>query len=397
MEKSPKSLNQWLETLETSHNKKIDLGLDRVRTVYNNLKLEKVAETIITVAGTNGKGSTVAILTSICDQANLKVGSFTSPHLLRFNERICINEKEVSDSKIVDAFELIDKNLDGLTLSYFEYATLAALIIFKSNHVDVAILEVGLGGRLDSVNVVDTDCAIITTIDIDHTDWLGNDIESIGYEKAGIMRPNTPVIYGDINCPKSIVQYAQKIKAHLIYSDTHIKDKKTNLIGNYQQKNIKTAITALKSIDLPISKKHIKKGLKRVKLKGRLQTISKNPEVIVDVSHNEQAAIELANWIKNHPIDGKTMVVFSVLNDKNVQNWLHLFKDLIDVWCLSEIDSYRAMPKQDLIMVLSNYSKLMVSFVNIKDAYEGAKTMANKKDRIIVFGSFYTVSEVLAC
>jgi len=396
MEKSPKSLPQWLDKLETSHNKKIDLGLERVRKVYNYLNLEKIADMIITVAGTNGKGSTVNILSSICHQANLKVGAFTSPHIQKYNERICINNNEVSDSEIVKAFELIEENLNGISLSYFEYSTLAALIIFKNNHVDVALLEVGLGGRLDSVNVVDTDCAIITTIDIDHTDWLGEDIESIGFEKAGIMRTNKPAIYGDTNCPQSIIDYANKIKAELILTQSQIESYQTNLIGNYQQKNINTAIKALKTLSLSISQKDIEKGLKKVKLKGRLQTISTNPEVIIDVSHNEQAAIELANWLKENTIQGKTLAVFSVLDDKNVDKWLSYFRHVIDVWCISQIDSYRAMPKQELLINLSDSARLITSFDSIKKAFEGAKLMSKENDRIIVFGSFYTVSEVLA-
>ena len=395
MVKSRKSLTQWLNKLETSHNKKIDLGLKRVRTVYENLKLEKIAPHIITVAGTNGKGSTVAILTSICHQAGLKVGAFTSPHIINFNERITINQKQVFDNEIINAFEKIDDNLNGITLSYFEYATLAALILFKENNVDVAILEVGLGGRLDSVNVVDTDCAIITTIDIDHTDWLGDDIESIAFEKAGIMRTGKPVIYGDENCPKSIINHARKIKAKLIFSDPEITIKSTNLKGDYQKKNIRAAITALRTLPLSISDENITKALKNIKLKGRLQTISTEPEVIIDVSHNEQAAKELAQWLQNNPISGKTLSVFSVLKDKNANNWIALFDGLIDAWCISKLNSHRAMETQEILMNLADSSKLITSYDSINQAFQGAKTMAHDKDRILVFGSFYTVSEVL--
>ena len=397
MEKLHKSLHEWLNRLETSHDKKIDLGLSRVKTVYKSLKLDKVANTIITVAGTNGKGSTVAILTSICHQASLKVGSFTSPHLIKFNERITINHKQVSDQEIIKAFEKIEANLNSITLSYFEYATLAALIIFKNHNVDVAVLEVGLGGRLDSVNVVDTDCAIITTIDIDHTDWLGDDIESIGFEKAGIMRPNKPAVYGDISCPKSIINHAKSIKADLYFADPNIQIPATNLLGDYQQKNIRTSITALNLLSLPIKPEDINLALKNIKLKGRLQTIAEKPQVVIDVSHNKQAAKELAGWLNNNPISGKTVAVFSVLQDKNTAEWMPLFEDLIDVWCVSQVDSYRAMPTLDILTALADSAKLITSHKSVAIAYESAQVMANEKDRIIVFGSFYTVSEVLAC
>ncbi len=396
MVKLLKTLDQWLTRLETSHNKKIDLGLDRVKSVYQHLKLNKIAETVITVAGTNGKGSTVAILNSICQQSGLKVGAFTSPHLLKFNERISINGVDVSDDDIINAFEMIQDNLYGITLSYFEYATLAALIIFKKHKVDVALLEVGLGGRLDSVNVVDSDCAIITTIDIDHTEWLGDDIESIAYEKAGIMRPNKPVVYGDKNCPQSIIDYAHKIKAILKMANQDIDSYETNLLGQYQQANIKTAITALKTLPLPIQEAQIQAGLKNVKLSGRLQTISNEPEVIIDVSHNKQAAQSLAKWLKNNPIKGKTIAVFAVLEDKKVTEWLNEFDKLINVWCISQVDSIRTMKTNDLLNALSNTANLITSYENVSDAFSAAKAIAKPYERIIVFGSFYTVGEVLA-
>lgn len=391
------SLNEWLQQLETKHNKKIDLGLKRVRKVYQALKLEKISPTIITVAGTNGKGSTVAILSSICQQAGYKVGAFTSPHIIDFNERIKINNKNASDKQIITAFETIECNLNGITLSYFEYATLAALIIFKQRKVDIAILEVGLGGRLDSVNVVDTDCAIITTIDIDHTDWLGDNIESIGFEKAGIMRENKPVIYGDRNCPQSIIQQAQIINAELSYSDESIELPQLNIAGDFQLKNARTAITALKLVQpqLTISEEQIRLGLQSIQLQARLQVISENPQVIVDVSHNKQAAICLSNWLRSNPIEGKTLAVFAVLADKNPMDWLNKFSDIIDIWCISQVDCDRAMPTKDLLKVLANSAQLITSFTTVKLALEKAKIMANENDRIIVFGSFYTVSEIM--
>ena len=399
MMSNKKSLEHWLNLLETRHSKKIDLGLKRVKQVYDRLGIAKIAPTIITVAGTNGKGSTVAILSAICQSAGYKVAEFTSPHLRHYNERIKINSENATDAAIISAFTQIEKACGDVSLSYFEYATLAAAIIFKNNHVDVAILEVGLGGRLDSVNVIDPDCAIITTIDIDHTNWLGDTIEAIAYEKAGIMRPNKPVIYGDKNCPQSIVDYAKKINAQLeIARPLSPKQRpQHNLSGAYQYKNIASSLAALAALNhLHISEQAITDGLQNIKLAGRLQTIKQHPHVIIDVSHNQQAAKELAKWLQNNPISGTTYAVFAVLEDKHASNWLAYFADCIDVWCLSQVDSTRAMLTEDLLAALVQSAWLICSFQTVALAYEKAKIMANSDDRIIVFGSFYTVSEVLA-
>jgi dihydrofolate synthase/folylpolyglutamate synthase len=392
-----KSLKDWLSQLETKHNKKIDLGLTRVTQIYNNLQLNKIAETVITVAGTNGKGSTVAILSSLCKCADYKVGTFTSPHIINFNERIKINDIEVNDELIIGAFEKIENHLEAISLSYFEYATLAALIIFKQQKVDVAVLEVGLGGRLDSVNVVDTDCAIITTIDIDHTAWLGDNRELIGYEKAGIMRANKPIVFGDSDCPKSIVNYANEVKARLIYAvNEPIEVPELNIQGGYQRANAKTALVALNQcVNLNINQAYILKALQNIKLQGRLQTISKNPTVIVDVSHNKQAAESLANWLHNNPIAGDTIAVFAVLADKEPMDWLSEFNQLVDVWCITSVDSERALPTQDLLLMLANCAQLITTFQSVTKALTAAKEIAKDGDRILVFGSFYTVSEVM--
>lgn len=391
-----KSLNQWLSTLETQHNKKIDLGLERIKRVYNSLKLDKISSTIITVAGTNGKGSTVAILSSITQQAGYKVGCFTSPHILSFNERIQIDSKNVNDSEIIHAFELIEENLNGVALSYFEYATLAAFIVFNKHQVDISILEVGLGGRLDSVNVLDTDCAIITTIDIDHTEWLGDDVESIAFEKAGIIRANKPVIYGDVDCPKSIIDHAQNIGANLTVVDSFLKVSEMNIKGKYQTKNARTAITALSLMpEVNVSKENIKMGLLNVQLNGRLQTIATQPEILVDVSHNKQAAQSLAGWLRENPITGKTIAVFAVLKDKHPIAWLDDFKGLIDCWCVSDLQFERTLPKNDLLQLLADCYKLIMSFESVHLAFTKARIIAEPNDRIIVFGSFYTVSEVM--
>jgi dihydrofolate synthase/folylpolyglutamate synthase len=397
--KIKKSLKSWLNELEVNHSKKIDLGLKRVAAVFQNLNLAKIAPVIISVAGTNGKGSTVAMLSAIGQKAGYKVGEFTSPHILKYNERIKINSIAVSDEVITTAFELIEQNLNGISLSYFEYSTLAAAIVFKQEGVDIAVLEVGLGGRLDSTNVIDSDCAIITTISIDHTDWLGSTIDSIAFEKAGIMRKKKPVIYGDKKCPDSIVQHAKKCGANLILTGNSkfTQPFKLNIEGDYQQKNAKTAVVALKALNnkLYISDEDIKKGLLDIKLSGRLEVISTSPSIIIDVSHNEQAAQELSHWLQSNPIDGKTIAVFAVLADKNAGNWFTYFKDVIDVWCISEVENPRAMAVKELMVQLANSATLITSFPSVLDAMAKAKIMASSTDRILVFGSFYTVSDAM--
>jgi dihydrofolate synthase/folylpolyglutamate synthase len=411
--KQSKTLDQWLIELETKHNKKIDLGLSRVKLVYDRLELEKVSPFIITVAGTNGKGSTVSILSSICQHANYTVGEFTSPHILFYNERIKINGKQVDDIDIISAFELIEDHLKGITLSYFEYSTLAAAIIFKKHKVDISIFEVGLGGRLDSVNIIDSDCAIITTVDIDHISWLGDDVESIGYEKAGVFRSNSPAIYGDINCPHSVQKHSMAINSKLIrlnqdynykiinngfnykFNQFIYNDLPTpNIKGDWQYKNAASAITALKSLDLNIEEEHIINGLKTIQIEGRLQLLKSKPDVYLDVSHNAQAAKSLSNWLELNPIDGKTFAVFAVLADKEPLKWLHHFKDTIDTWFISEVDSDRALKTNDLLIKLSASAKLILSFETVPIAFNKAILLANENDRIVVFGSFYTVSEV---
>ncbi len=397
--KKKKSLESWLNKLEINHSKKIDLGLKRVAAVFKSLNLGKIAPVVISVAGTNGKGSTVAMVSAIAQKSGYIVGEFTSPHILRYNERIKINSIAISDERITSAFELIEQNLNGISLSYFEYSTLAAAIIFKQEKVDVAVLEVGLGGRLDSTNVIDSDCAIITTIAIDHTNWLGNTIESIAHEKAGIMRRNKPVIYGDKSCPNSIVQHAKKCGANLILTENVKINQplKLNIEGDFQQKNAKTVVVALKALSnkLRISDKDIEKGLLDIKLSGRLGVISTNPSIIIDVSHNEQAAQELSHWLKSNPINGKTIAVFAVLADKNAAGWFKYFKDVIDIWCVSTVDNPRAMAVKDLMTHLANSASLITSFPNVQTAMTKAKVMASPTDRIIVFGSFYTVSDAL--
>lgn len=407
------SLNEWLQKL---NQEKIDYGLERIHDVYACLKLSSKLPLVMTIGGTNGKGSTSAIVSSLAQQTGAKVGMYTSPHLIQYNERIKINDIPVSDETIVKAFERIDEVRHKTELSYFEFSTLAALIIFVEASVDLIVLEVGLGGRLDATNVVDTDCAIITTVDIDHSSILGNDKESIAREKAGIIRSGKPTVYGDYVCPKAILKTVDALDSELLLLERDYKLEVADsgfhysfqkiavtvnqmcLKGVWQYKNAAAAITALIATGFDLKEKHIQTGLQRIKLNGRLEVVNLQPQVILDVAHNLQSAQVLSQWLDDNKIEGKTRAVFSVLLDKQLADWIGFLTDSVDHWYISEIKgSSRAMTKSDLLMVLSERVKLISAFDDIQSAYQQAVENSDLNDRVIVFGSFYTLSEVYIC
>ncbi len=411
-------LSAWLRHLETAHDRKIDLGLERVGAVYAALQLAPVAPVVITVAGTNGKGSTVAMLDAICQAAGYKTGRFTSPHLLRYNERIVINGQEATDSAIVSAFRRIEEARGHITLSYFEYTTLAALYLFKQAAVDVAILEVGLGGRLDSVNVVDTDCALITTVDIDHTQWLGDNRESVGREKSGIFRPGRPAVCGDPDCPLSVRRQACQRGARLyrrdIDFDIRLHDSGfdwlgwhrdilalplPSLPGVWQCQNAATAVAALESLRerLPIPEEAYGMGLHQARLPGRLQQLRQQPEIRIDVAHNAQAAAALACWLKQNPSPGKTVAVLGVLADKNAHEWLGQFRFLVDAWVATQPVSERALPVAKCAELIrkTTGAPLLAAHTDPLAACHMALTGLDTDDRLLVFGSFFVLEPVI--
>lgn len=407
---SKKTLDDWLNTLNQD---KIDLGLGRVKAVHNKLKLNPIQT--ITVAGTNGKGSTVAILTSLLTSQGKKVGAFTSPHIFKFNERIAINGEPVSDELIIQAFERIDAARGDVTLSYFEYAFLLACCVFDAVDVDVQVMEVGLGGRLDAVNVLDADAAVITGIDIDHVAWLGDDKEKIGYEKAGVLREKQVAVFGSINCPLSVTKYAESLACDLDLLgegyDFQIQDASfnykdsnhdlnhitlPNLQGEWQVQNAAAAINVMLRLGYELTAEGISQALQNIKLFGRMTTISEQPLVIADVAHNSQSAQALANWLKAHPAAGQTRAVFSVLKDKDVGTWLSVFKGVIDHWFVFELQGERAMPLNDLKLTMVEHVGLLSCFKSPQEAYALAKRCTKEEDRLIVFGSFHVLDEVLS-
>ena len=410
-------LNDWLAYIDTINSKSILLGLDRVRQVKELCNLNPTFN-IILVAGTNGKGSSCKFLESILSHAGFKVGCYTSPHLFNFNERININKKPLSDDLIVDSIKFIDDCRGKILLTYFEITTLAAMNLMIKANVDIAILEVGLGGRHDAVNVFEPEISIITSVSLDHQEYLGDTVEKIGYEKAGIFRENKNAIINIDNPPNSILKYAKDINADISLIDTDYKIKchhknfdyigaKKNIVelpypniqGLHQITNVAGVLRCIEilSDQLDIRKEAIVNGLLNCKLKGRIEITSKNPFIIADVAHNPEAALSLNNFIYKSKNKGKVYAVFSVLEDKSIEDIVTPFIELVDEWHISKINSIRARPTIEILNTIRSIKDdaLIYTSDNLHKAYMNAYEKSSVDDNIVVFGSFYTVSECL--
>lgn len=416
------SLADWLTYLESIHPKTIEMGLERVNQV--RLKLELAPQfPIIMVGGTNGKGSVCAMLESILHCAGYKVACYTSPHLLQYNERVRIDRKEADDVRLCQAFAQIEAaRRDCCTLlTFFEFGTLAAVYLFMQARVDVAILEVGLGGRLDAVNIFDADCSIITSIDLDHMDYLGDTREKIGFEKAAILRKNRPAICAEIDVPDSVYQQVEKTGADFFQFTKEFgflkKDGQWDfqgpkgwryslpfpaLRGEKQLQNASTCLAALDTLQesLPVSMNAIRQGLIEAVIPGRFQVVSTQPMIILDVAHNPAAAAVLSeNLTATKPV-GYTYAVFSMLQDKDIYGVIQELKNDIDFWLVSSIHSSRAASVDYLIdeiyrAGISRDKNIIHQFPDCIAAFVFACEQASKNDRICIFGSFYTVSDVL--
>lgn len=411
------TLAQWLYWQQTLHPITIDLTLERVCYVHTALALPKPAPVVITVAGTNGKGSCVAMLESILLAAGYGVGTYTSPHLLRYNERIRVNGTEAPDSAIVEAFVKIDNARGDTSLTYFEFGTLAALYLFVQQPLDVVILEVGLGGRLDATNIVDSDLALISSVGLDHQQWLGSDREAIGREKAGIFRAGCPAVYGDPDPPCSVLQRAQQLGTDLYcvqrdyaYSVTSTgwswswKQAKLEnlppprLAGRQQYQNAAAVLTALHALApvLGVEVSAIKQGLADVALSGRYQQVADKPEVRLDVAHNPDAFQMLAAMLATEATR-VTRLVLGVLEDKAIGDMLPLLANYIDCWYLATPDTPRGLPVDRLKAVVQACSqKPVFAYSSINEAFTAARAAAGDEQRILVTGSFYTVAEIMA-
>ncbi|WP_010597095.1 bifunctional tetrahydrofolate synthase/dihydrofolate synthase [Rickettsiella massiliensis] len=406
--------HQWLSYLETLHLKTIDLGLERVNKVAARIGVRQFACPVILVAGTNGKGSTVGLLQAILASAGYRVGTYTSPHLLEFNERIQFAGVPVSDHALLEAFHYIEQQRQEISLSHFEFTTLAAFHLFKQASLDVLILEIGLGGRLDAVNCVAADLAIITSIDFDHMDYLGTTLEAIGAEKAGIIQAKKPCVYGDVTSIASITQRAQALESPLYQqaSDFHYqKQGKTWSWHNAQQRfehlplptiDLQNAATVLQAIDLlksffTITRDHIEQGLNEVFIPGRFQIIQDSPQVILDVAHNPAGARCLTKRLKGENKPKKTHAVFAMLEDKDHQNTCAPLIEMIDVWHVASLPTTpRGASAAQLTSMLRSLNKQVVyqQYSNPGIAYQNALSQLEPSDRVLVFGSFYTVAAV---
>jgi dihydrofolate synthase/folylpolyglutamate synthase len=388
-----KTLDEWLNWQENLHTQEIDLGLERIQKVYQKLFPDGVPFQVITVAGTNGKGSTIAFIDSIYQQSDFKVGAFTSPHLIKYNERFSVNGEMASDESICQAFDTIEALRGETSLTYFEFSTLAALVIFAHEKVDVVVLEVGLGGRLDSVNIVDPNVSIITNIAIDHTDYLGDTREAIGFEKAGIMRSDTPCICGDQNPPTSLQNHADNIGALLTFAN-HPYLGKISLQGEHQQHNAALAIEAVNQLQpmLPIDKNQLSIGLEKANILARFQVKTVNNKTIVlDVAHNEAAIKILAETLKSKKVP--TLAIFSALKDKNIKLMINAIESCIDEWLIVPLSVNRAIKIQDLVEKFSLSSKI----TTCKDMESAIHQALNTQQyqRVVIFGSFHTVADAM--
>lgn len=416
------SLADWLSWQEGFHPRSIDLGLERAAGVFKKLNPDGIKPPSIVVAGTNGKGSSVAFLEAIYRAQGYRVGAYTSPHILKYNERIRIDGQPVDDETICQSFERIDALRNDVSLSYFEFGTLAALDIFWRSDLDVQILEVGLGGRLDAVNIIDADVSLITSICIDHIDWLGETREAIAYEKSGVFRTEVPAVIGELEAPESLLQSAADKKTPLFRINHEFSYEKAGFYWNWQSsgstsreykalpapglkgeqqyRNASSVLMAITEVEqlLPVSEASIRKGLQTVELNGRFQLIEGKVPVLLDAAHNPQAVIGLSNYLIEH-FSGKNIhAVFTMMKDKDINGVIDIIKPVISQWYFAPLSNPRAVAEADIKEHFKQceVSNVSLGFKQFSETISAAKKRAKEGDLILVFGSFFLVSEYLA-
>jgi dihydrofolate synthase/folylpolyglutamate synthase len=425
MSNLPTTLPAWLALLESRHAEThIDMGLDRVRAVKERISLQFSCP-VIMVAGTNGKGSTCAMLESVLLHAGYRVGLYIKPHFLDFNERARINGEMASDAMLIESFNVVEAQRGDIALTYFEFTTLAIMHLISKAGVDVAILEVGLGGRLDAVNVIDADVSIVTSIDIDHKAYLGDTREEIGFEKAGIFRHGKTAICSDPLAPQSLIQHAAEIGADLwlIGRDFNFQGDQQQwsyggrtqrrnslaypaLRGANQLLNASAALAALEALrmQLPCGAQEVRTGLALVELPGRFQVLAGRPTTVLDVAHNPHASATLAQNLGAMGFHRYTYAVFGIMDDKDIAGVIAPMAGLVDHWCVTDLPSPRSAGSAALAEKVAALrpagakdSDFSVStFADPAAAFANAVSRAEENDRIVVFGSFYTVAGVMA-
>jgi len=410
-----RSLSEWLEYIETQHPNPIALGLERVAEVSGRLNIGLNCP-VITVGGTNGKGSTCAMLESILRAAGYRTGLYTSPHLVRYNERVRIAGVEADDVSLCQGFAAVEAARGGVPLTYFEFGTLAAFWVFKESKIEAAILEVGLGGRLDAVNVVDADCAVLTSVAIDHVDYLGSTREEIGREKAGIFRPDRPAVVADPDPPQSVLDapgsklflgkdfgYTAEASQWSYWGPGGRRGGLAHpaLRGALQLRNASAAICALDALRtrLPVAMHEVRRGLAEVMLPARFEVLPGRPQVILDVAHNVEAAKTLDDNLAASGFAAEIIAVCGMLRDKDIDGVLRALAPRITQWHLASLRGPRAASAADLAARLAAIA-VEKSSIHLHEspaqAFAAARERANENDKIVVFGSFLTVGEVKA-
>ncbi|WP_416466499.1 bifunctional tetrahydrofolate synthase/dihydrofolate synthase [Pseudomonas sp. LFS044] len=415
-----RTLGEWLAYLEQLHPSAIDMGLERSQKVLARLALGKLAPRVVTVTGTNGKGSTCAFVASMLRAQGLKVGVYSSPHLLRYNERVLIDGQEASDAQLCEAFAAVEAARGDISLTYFEMGTLAAFWLFHRSGLDAVVLEVGLGGRLDTVNVVDADLALVTSIGVDHVDYLGDTRELVAFEKAGIFRQGKPALCGDLDPPQPLLDKALELAAPLFLrgrdfdlasaeSGWHWRGTTADGVQvelrdlpllDLPMENATLALQAYLLMGLPWDAGQIRQALLDTRITGRLDRRmvnwqGKRIELLLDVGHNPHAAEYLARRLSARPLKGRRLAVFGLLADKDLSGVLEPLQGLVDVWAVAPLQTPRSRPAAELAGALTNLGVAVKSYASVDAALEGQCAQATADDQILLFGSFFCVAEAL--
>jgi len=415
-----RSLGEWLAYLEQLHPSAIDMGLERSQNVLARLALGKLAPRVVTVTGTNGKGSTCAFVAAMLRAQGLKVGVYSSPHLLRYNERVLIDGQEASDERLCEAFAAVEAARGDISLTYFEMGTLAAFWLFYQSKLDAVVLEVGLGGRLDTVNEVDADLALVTSIGVDHVDYLGDTRELVAFEKAGIFRAGKPALCGDLDPPQPLLDKAHELVAPLFLRGRDFDLESTGDSWHWRGKTAEGGRVALRDLpllDLPMENAtlalqayllmglpwdagQLRQALLDTRITGRLDRREvrwqgKRVELLLDVGHNPHAAAYLARRLAARPVKGRRLAVFGLLADKDLPGVVEPLQALVDDWAVAPLDTPRSRPAAELADALTNLGAAVKSYASVDAALEGQCAQATADDQVLLFGSFFCVAQAL--